>query len=393
MKVLVFTNLYPNTMNPEFGVFIKNRTVALQSRADVEIKVVAPVPYFPPINISQKWYRYSKIPRREDNEGIEVYHPRYLVTPKVGMSFYGVWMFLGVIRTIIKLRKNFPFDVIDAHFLYPDGFAAILLGRFFKCPVMVTGRGSDITVYTRLPYVRHLVDYVLKRATHLVSVSASLRDVMFERGVAVEDVSVIPNGINPGRFYELDKAQARERLSLPPAMKILLTVCSLVELKGVHLLINAVSRVKEQYPEPFQVLIVGQGPDRERLQAQIIASGLEHTVRLVGSIQNSDLVYWYNAADLFFLGSSREGWPNVVCEALACGTPVVATNVNGIPEILNDQRLGLMVERNTEGFACGIVEAFSTDWDTDFIVSRGQQRTWDNVAGEVDATLRKLIAL
>ncbi len=387
MKVLVFTNLYPNALNPDFGVFIRNRVVALKGQEGVEIRVVAPVPYFPPINISEKWFNYSQVPKIEIIDGIEVHHPRYFVSPKVGMSFYGLWMFLGVLPAIKRLKRGFPFDLIDAHFLYPDGFAAVLLGRYFKKPVMVSGRGSDVNLYLTLPFVRRMVVWVLKNASHLVAVSASLKVTMVAHGAVADDVSVIPNGIDQDIFFPKDKCLVRQRLGLASEAKILLTVCSLVELKGVHLLIEAAQRVEEAFPGSFRILIIGKGPERDRLQGMITRWGLDDVVTLVGAVPNAELVDWYNAADIFFLGSSREGWPNVVGEALACGIPIVATNVNGIPEILENEGLGIMVERTSEGFSQGILEAFSKTWDRDFILSRGRRRTWDNVAHEVFAVM------
>jgi len=387
MKILVFTNLYPNALDPDFGVFIRNRIVALNGKEGIEIRVVAPVPYFPPINISEKWFNYSQIPKIEIIDGIEVHHPRYFVSPKIGMSFYGLWMFLGALLTIKRLEKESSFDVIDAHFLYPDGFAAVLLGRFFKKPVTVSARGSDVNQYLTLPFVRHLVAWVLKNASHLVAVSASLKEAMVAHGAPADSISVIPNGIDQDVFFPKDKALVRQGLGLSGESKVLLTVCSLVELKGVHLLIEAVQRVKEVFLGSFRVLIVGKGPERNRLQEKITQWELDDIITLVGAVPNSELVDWYNAADVFFLGSSREGWPNVVGEALACGIPVVATNVNGIPEILDNEGLGIMVERSPEGFSQGILEAFSKTWDRDFILSCGRRRTWDNVAREVFAVL------
>jgi glycosyltransferase involved in cell wall biosynthesis len=383
MKILVFTNLYPNTLEPDFGIFIRNRTIALRQKEKVDIKVVAPVPWFPPVNISARWYRFSQIPLRETIDGIEVFHPRYLVTPKIGMSLYGHSMFLGVGRLIRRIRENFAFDLIDAHFLYPDGFAACLLGRHLHCPVVLTARGSDVTSYLQMPRIKTLVARPLQQADRLIAVSNSLRDQMVVHGAIPEKISVIPNGIDPTLFFRKDPALVRRQLGLRDDEKIILTVCSLVELKGVDLLIEAVARLRANTSWPVRLLVVGKGPEEDRLGMLIKRLALEDCVRLVGSIANRELVDWYNAADLFFLGSSREGWPNVVCEALACGTPVVATAVNGIPEILDSEDMGIMVERTPEAFATGIEQAFARSWDRERIAERGQERTWQKVAGEV----------
>lgn len=383
MNVLVFTNLYPNVLNPNFGVFIRNRTLALSQISGVEVKVVAPVPWFPPINISEKWYQFSQIPKHEVIDGFDVYHPRYLVTPKVGMSLYGNWMFLGVRKLIRQIHTQFPFDLIDAHFLYPDSYAACLLGELFACPVVVSARGSDVTSYTKIDAIKSHIKKVFQNAEHLVAVSNSLRDIMIAGGAATEKVSVISNGIDPERFYLKEKAGSRTKLGFQDGVKNILTVCSLVELKGVHLLIEALSLVKKSYAQPFKLFVVGSGPEEARLRSLIDQFELQNQVQFIGKIPNEELVDWYNAADLFFLGSSREGWPNVVCESLACGTPVVATAVNGIPEILDSEKLGIMVERSPEDFARGILMALNRDWDRQFIAEKGQQRTWENVANEV----------
>ena len=383
MKILVFTNLYPNGLNPNFGVFIRNRTLALSKIDDVEIKVVAPVPWFPPIKITDKWYRFSQIPRHEVIDGIDVYHPRYLVTPKVGMSFYGYWMFLGARRLLRNIHEYFPFDLIDAHFLYPDSYAACLLGRDYGCPVVVTARGSDVTSYTRIASIKKHISRTLQGADRLIAVSASLAKIMVSNGAGSQKVCVISNGIDPERFFLNDSIQARRKLGFRDDEKIILTVCSLVVLKGIHLLIEAISLLGDDILASIKLAIVGTGPEENHLRALVDKYSLHDRVLFVGSVPNGDLVDWYNGADLFFLGSSREGWPNVVCESLACGTPVVATAVNGIPEILDSEELGIMVERTPEDFARGIKQAFARDWDRQLIAAKGQQRTWENVANEV----------
>ncbi|MDB4470832.1 glycosyltransferase family 4 protein [Deltaproteobacteria bacterium] len=392
MKILVFTNLYPNIHNPNLGVFIRNRTVALSQFPDVEIKVVAPVPWFPPIRISEKWYQFSQIPEKEVIDGIEVYHPRYLVTPKIGMSFYGYWMLLGVRQLIRRIHKEFPFDLIDAHFLYPDSYAACLLGEQFACPVVVTARGSDVTCYTQIDSIESHIKKTFQNAEHLIAVSNSLRDIMVVHGAVAEKVSVVSNGIDPERFYLLEKERAREKLGFQEGVTNILSVCSLVKLKGVHLLIEALSQLKNLTAQSFKLFVVGSGPEESRLKSLIDQFELQNQVQLVGKVPNVDLIDWYNAADLFFLGSSREGWPNVVCESLACGTPVVATAVNGIPEILNSEELGIMVKRTPEDFARGILQAYNRAWDRQYIAGKGQQRTWENVANEVHELFSRVLS-
>ena len=392
MKILTFTTLYPNRDNPDFGIFVKNRLLAVSCLPGVEVKVVAPIPWFPPLRVSRKWYAFSQIPRHEVIDGIEVYHPRYLVTPKVGMTCYGFWMFLGAWGCARALRRSYDFDLIDAHFVFPDGFAALLLGWFFNRPVVISARGTDVALYRTLPLVKHLLRVTLKRADRLVAVSGSLGELMMEEGAQREALSVIPNGIDPGRFAPSDQKLARQKLGLAETGRILVTVGALVELKGMHLLLEALWLLKEQGRGDVCAYIIGKGEMRSLLEQKIVEYGLEGRVTLLGHVANEHLAVWYNAADLFFLGSSREGWPNVVCEAQACGLPVVATAVNGIPEILDSQDLGIMVERTPAAFALGIEQALARSWDRQHIARKGRGRTWENVAREVHELFSQVLA-
>ena len=391
VNIMTFTSLYPHALRPDFGIFIRNRVLALHRQARVEGEVVAPVPYFPPVRIVDKWYQHSQVPRQEQRDGLAIHRPRYLVTPKVGMSLYGLSMYRGALATVKRLHAQRRIDLIDAHFVYPDGFAAVLLGRALEIPVVVSARGSDITLNLQLPLVNRLVRWTLQRADRVIAVSASLRDLMVAHGTDSGKITVIPNGIDGQTFHPLEQGAARQTLGLPIDARIVLTVCSLVELKGVHLLIEAAALLRANGADAVRIVVVGEGPERERLQQQIVQAGLADTVQLVGAIPNRELVTWYNAADLFFLGSSREGWPNVVCEALACGTPVVATKVNGIPEIVYHDGLGLLVERSPEAFAEGILTAFHTQWDREFILERGRRRSWEEVAREVHALFAEVV--
>ena len=365
---------------------------ALCKYCPVELKVVAPVPYFPPLGIFKKWYIFSQIPPYEIQDGLEVFHPRYLVTPKIGMFFYGLSMFLGSLPIARRIHKTFPFDLIDSHYVYPDGLAAVLLGKVFKCPVVVSARGTDINLYPKLPAIKRLIQYTLRHAAHVISVCADLKQIMLHLGAPDDKITVIPNGIDNDKFFRLDQKLCRQKIGISGEQKVLLSVGSLIERKGHHILIDSIRLLAGQNRLDFKTYIVGAGEWERRLAAQIDQAGLRDRIFLVGQVLNDDLIYWYNAADLFFLGSSREGWPNVVSEALACGIPVVATSANGVPEIITSDEYGLIVERNAEAFAKGLLEAFSRDWDYDKIYEYGQRRTWETVAHEVYDVFTKVLS-
>lgn len=377
-------------MFPNSAVFIKNRMAAVNAIPGVEVKVVAPVPWFPAfVPGNSRWQQLAKIPQSETIGGLEVQHPRYLVTPKVGMSLYGRSMYWGSVKAVERLYEQWPFDLIDAHYIYPDGMAAQMLGERFNVPVVVSARGTDMNVYPQIPAIAPLIKKVLMNTQQQVAVSKSLADTMELHGASNHTLTVVPNGIDPSVMQRVGVVQAREKLQLPQDAKILLSVGNLVELKGHHLLIEALGILRKTHKLNFKAYIIGRGAARDKLQRQIDSLDLGDFVHLWGEVNNSELNYWYCAADVSFLGSSREGWPNVVSESLACGTPVVATNVNGIPEILTQPDYGLIVQRNAEAFVDAIAKAFSTTWDRDSISEYGQQRTWENVAEEMVSVFEK----
>jgi len=393
MKVLTFSTLFPNYKQPNNAVFVKHRMAAVHRFFDVDLRVVAPVPYFPnlPYRFVDKWKTFAEIPARENIDKLPVYHPRYLVTPKVGMALYGYFMFLGVVRRVARIHKEFSFDLIDAHYIYPDGVAAILLGKVFRKPVVLSARGTDINLYPEFKTIRPLIRWALGKAGHVIAVCESLRESMVNLGIAQRKISVIPNGIDPDIFRPASQLDARQKLGLKNEEKILISVGALIELKGTHILIDALTKIHRSGNLAFNTYIIGKGEQRDRLQKIINSHNLQDKIKLCGEVKNSDLPHWYNAADISFLGSSREGWPNVVSESLACGTPVIATSVNGIPEILRSEEYGLLVNRDARSFATGIMAGFNKTWDREKIIDYGQSRPWAVVAQEVYTVFQRVL--
>lgn len=382
MKVLVFTSLYPNNIWPNFGVFVKERMTNFARLNGSKVQVIAPVPYFPPIKIGSRW-KFSQVAQQEVIEGVPVYHPRYLMTPKVGMATYGLTMFLSVLPTVMRIKREFDFDLIDTHYVYPDGFAAVLLGRFFKKPVVVSARGSDINLFVNFPLIRKLLQYTLFSANQVIAVCQALKDAMIQLKVPENKISVIPNGVDVTKFYPVAKEECRRKLGLPDK-RVLLSVGELIPRKGFDLLIRALKILNEQFHEKnLYLVIVGEGKLRKDLEALVVSLNLNHQVLLVGAVPHHELNLWYSAADFFGLASDREGWPNVVLESLACGTPVIATNVWGIPEIVVSDEIGILTNRNEREIAKGISLALKKSWDAETIIRYAHDRTWDKVARAV----------
>jgi glycosyltransferase involved in cell wall biosynthesis len=391
MKILVYTSLFPNNISPQLGIFVKERMSNFARKTDHQLQVVAPVPYYPPIKLGNR-RKYLQVVPQEKIEGLTVYHPRYVMTPKIGMTTYGLTMFFSVLPTIRRIRRDFDFDLIDAHYIYPDGFAAVLLGRFFGKPVVVSARGSDIHLYSTFPLIRMLLRHTLQKANKVIAVCQAFKKTMVQLRVPENKISVIPNGVDLRKFHPASKNDSRARLGLSH-QKIILSVGRLIADKGFDLLLRALRILLDEYQENnLCLVIVGEGDYRKELQRMIAALDLGDCVVLAGAVSHEELHLWYSAADLSCLASEREGSPNVVFESLACGTPVVAANVWGIPEILTSDDIGLLAERTEQDFARVIAMALKKSWCTETITQFARQQTWEQVVRSVATVFESALA-
>jgi glycosyltransferase involved in cell wall biosynthesis len=230
--------------------------------------------------------------------------------------------------------------------------------------------------------IRPMIHWTLQRVAGAIAVCTPLQDAMLQLGLAPEKAQVIGNGVDVKRFYSVDRTAARNRLALPQDARIIVSVGGLIERKGYHFLIPAFAETLPRHPH-LRLYIIGAGPFRSRLESLILEHGLEGQVVLQGAQPNDELRYWYSAADISCLTSSREGWPNVILESMACGTPVVATGVWGVPEVIISPEIGVMVDQNVQSIASGLEIALSKSWDRTMIQRHASQRTWDVVAAEL----------
>ena len=390
MRALVFSSLYPNSVQPQFGLFVHRRVEALVQRG-VEVRVVAPVPWVPPGLKIGRWKTMAAIPAAERLGDIRITHPRYLHAPGLGMYVQARNLYRATLSHLQQIRREFDFDFIDAHYLYPDGVAATHLANKLGVPVVLTARGSDVNLLPSYPLVRRQISGALKRADAIVGVSGALSNAMQQLGAPPERTFVIPNGIDRDRFHFGEPLLAREQLNLFSDETMLLSVGNLNELKGHRLIIEAVARLRDK-GKRVSLHIFGEGEERSNLETCISEWKLQEQVTLHGSFPNERLRRWYQAATLFVLASSREGWPNVLNEALACGLPVVATNVGGVPEIVTDGANGMLAqERSVDALTVAIERGLQHPWDRYDLATQAGRRDWSDVADQLVAVFARII--
>lgn len=380
VRVLTYTGLFPNAVRPRHGIFVAKRTVRVAALPDVDLRVVAPVPFFPfRGRVFGEYGKHAAVPHCEHHEGLDVLHPRHFVIPKIGMQWAPSLLVRGTRRTLQAIHERWPIDVIDAHYLYPDGVAAVRLGAELGVPVVLTARGSDVN---RIPHCgAFALDAVVdacRRACAVVTVSQALRESLVELGVERERIEVVYNGVDHGRF-----APVASRRDGPPR---LLSVGSLIPSKGHDLVIDALGELPDA-----TLTIVGDGPTRSELEARARPFG--ERVSFVGSVDHQRLAQLYSDADALVLASEMEGLPNVVLEALASGTPVVATSVGGIPEAVTTPEAGVLLEqRNPPAIAHAVLELLANPRDRAAIRATVARFDWDTCARSSAAVLERAVS-
>ncbi len=373
LRVLSFTTLYPNPGKPLHGLFVKNRVEHLAAHADVE--VVAPV------NVSRSLPFVGAVPAQVELNGLTVHHPPFRVIPGLLKHLDGDLLFRQAWSRMRGRLDLSGFDVLDAHYAYPDGYACMRLAREIGKPYVLSLRGSDIRVLPGLPGRREPIAQALREAAAVVGVSEDLGRLAVELGADPARVHVIPNGVDRGNFHPRPRAEARERLGWAADARVLLAVGRLVPVKGYDLLLRALSVLRRRIDVALQCFIVGEGEERGNLERLVAELDLGDIVKLPGWVVPADLPDWYNGADLFCLTSHSEGCPNVALEAMACGTPVAGTAVGGIPEVIDEGRNGVLIpDREPETAASCLGEALEARWDRDGIAGNPPVRGWEEVA-------------
>jgi len=358
------------------------------------VTVLAPVALLDYANPHNRLLDAAGIPGRRTEGGLEVFHPRWLYPP------YGGWLnafflFARLLWPVTRLRKQGAYDLIDAHFAHPEGVAAALLHLVLRVPFLVTLRGSEMR-YRHQRLKCFWMGWALRRAGRVITVSNGLRDLAVKLGADPACVKVIPNGINTEVFFRRDKASCRGEHGIPARQRVILCAGDLAEMKGHHRIIRALKTLLDAGLSA-RLLIVGgigrSGRFAETLRSLTVECGLQENVQFMGEVKQETLAELMCAADVFCMASFSEGWPNVVNEALACGTPVVATDVGAVRQMITSECYGLIVPvEDAPALAAALTFALTHDWNPQAISAHGSHRPWDQVAKEVVELARELVA-
>jgi len=355
IRILTFSSLYPNAIQPTNGIFVENRLRHLLDSGEVEVKVVAPVPWFPITSSAfGKYGNYAKVPAYEIRHGIEIHHPKYPVIPKIGMSISPLLMANAVSKSIQNiLDQGFDFDLIDAHYFYPDGVAACILSKRFGKPFVVTARGTDINLIPKYHIPKKWILWAAKKSHAMISVCQALKDEMVGIGIAKDKITPLRNGVDLDFFKPDNREEIRKQLNITGMT--LLSAGYLIERKGHHLIIEALS----SFPG-VRLYIAGDGEMTTQLNKLAENRGVLDRVTFLGSLTPDSLRNYMVAADALVLASSREGMANVLLESIACGTPVIATPLWGTPEVVAAPEAGVLTkDRSVQGIVEGVNRLFA----------------------------------
>ncbi|MGY6277116.1 glycosyltransferase [Methylomonas sp. MgM2] len=379
-RLVVFCSLYPSKVRPNAATFIRERMSRVAKHCP--LVVVSPVPWFPLqglLRLFKPGYRPQPA-RYERQSDIDVYFPRFLAIPGFFRFLDGFLMAIGALPIFLRLKREFAFNLIDAHFAYPDGYAATKLGRWFRVPVTITLRGTEVPL-SKIPARRKRLMKALQLAAKVFSVSESLKSHVVALGADNRKITVIGNGVDTAKFMAVDKMHARRQLGLAGDAEILISVGGLVDRKGFHRVIELIPKLLEKHPTLIYVIVGGSSPEgnnRAVLEKQVSSLGLNQRVRFLGEMPAKDLHIPLSASDIFVLATANEGWANVFLEAMACGLPVITTDVGGNREVVSSPELGTVVPFGHSSLLLDAIDnGLDHAWNRQKIIDYAADNEWD----------------
>jgi glycosyltransferase involved in cell wall biosynthesis len=377
LRVLTLATLFPARERRTFGAFVERQTRALAAQPDVEVRVISPVGLPPwPLALHPHYRSSRALPRLEDLDGLQVYRPRFRSLPRIGQADTARRL---AAATLALLREiALPFDAIDAEFFWPDGVAAMHLARALGLPFSIKARGSDIDHWGHVAGICEQMVEAARQADGLLAVSEALRQRMIGIGMP-ESIRVHYTGVDLDQFRPIDRASAKSAFGI--SGPLIASIGALIPLKGHELAIEAMRHLPEA-----RLLIAGEGPQRTALERQAAEFG--GRVRLLGGLPHHELPALLGAADAMVLASEREGLANVWIEALACGTPLVISDVGGAREVVDRAAAGLIVERDPLAIASALRRLIDAPPNPEEVRAAAKRFSWERNGAELADHLR-----
>lgn len=386
LHVLTLSSLFPDATRPNFGIFVERQTAGLARREGVAVTAVAPIglPVWP-LRRGARFAAMAALPCEETWRGLRVYRPRFTTVPGTKGRWHVRALVAALIPLLDRLHGETPFDVIDASFFFPDGPAAVALGRRYGVPVSIKARGGDIHLWGRGGATAGQVLAAARGADGMLAVSGAMRDDMIALGMPGERIAVHHTGIDHDRFRPQDRGGAKRAAGVTGPLVV--SLGALIPRKGHDIVLDAVARLPG-----VNVWIAGEGPERASLTARIASLGIGDRARLLGGVAHDEMPRLLAMADVMALASSSEGLANAWVEALACGTPIVITGAGGAGEVVTGPTAGRIVARDAAAFAAGIAAVLADAPDPAAVRASVEGFSWDTNAATLHAHLAGLLA-
>ena len=385
MRILTLSTLFPAANRPNFGIFVERQCSALSAVRDFSVTVINPIGIAPwPLNLFTQQASLRELPFEEEWGGLTVYRPRFTAIPKIGGRFNPAMIASAVLPLARRLHAENPFDLIDAEFFFPDGPAAMRLSKALGIPFTIKARGADIHHWGSQSGTAQQVLQAADSASGLLAVSSALKSDMVKLGMAADNITVHYTGLDQSRFVPRDRAAEKAKLGINGPL--ILCVGALIPRKGQALLIEALPDIPDA-----TLMLAGLGESEADYRALASRLGIAERVRFMGNVAHDDLPALFAAADVMALVSASEGLANAWVEALACGTPIVASDVGGIHELVKTANAGRIVERNPDDIADAIGELLANPPAPDAVAASVSAFSWDENARQLATFFRRVV--
>lgn len=385
MRILTLSTLFPAANRPNFGIFVERQTAALTAVRDFAVTVINPIGMAPwPLSLLADQTELRRVADREQWGELDVYRPRFAAIPKIGGRMNPAMIARAVLPLARELHARIGFDLIDAEFFYPDGPAAMRLSQALGIPFTIKARGGDIhhwgTQAGCAPQVLEAAD----EAAGLLAVSSALKADMVALGMDAGKIRVHYTGLDQSRFLPRDRAVEKAKLGI--SGPLILSVGALIPRKGQDLLIAALPALPDA-----MLMLAGKGESESDFRALATELGVADRVAFLGSVPHDDLPALFAAADVMALVSASEGLANAWVEALACGTPIIASDVGGIRELVKTPAAGRIVARTPEAVAEAVRDILTNPPTRDAVAANVSAFSWDENARQLAAFFRDVV--